>query len=166
VGVATADLYPRFFLIGGFGTDSVEASDFFTAASRAWSVGPSIQWSLFAGGRIRANIEVQSARQEQAAIRFEQALLGALREVEDALVARSRERLRRDELARSVSAQRRALELANERYLQGLADFLSVLDAQRSLYAAQDALARSEQALATSAIALYKALGGGWSPEP
>jgi multidrug efflux system outer membrane protein len=165
VGVATADLYPRFFLSGSFGSESLDASDFLTPASRAWSFGPSISWSLFQGGRIRANIEAQNARQEQAAIRFEQTLLGALRDVEDALVAHARDQLRRAELARAAALQRRSVELAQERYAQGLADFLVVLEAQRFLYAAEDAVAQVEQAVATDAIALYKAVGGGWAAE-
>ncbi len=164
VGVATADLYPRFFLFGSFGAESLDASDAFTAASRTWSVGPSVRWSLFEGGRIRANVEVRNARQEEAAVRFEQAVLASLRDVEDALVSRGREQVRRAALARSEESQRRAVVLANERYVQGLADLLAVLDAQRRLYEAQDALVLSEQALATHAIALYKALGGGWTP--
>lgn len=165
IGVATADLYPRFFLSGSIGSESIDASDFLTPASRAWSFGPSISWSLFQGGRIRANIEVQNARQEQAAIRFEQTLLGALRDVEDALVAHSRDQVRRADLARAAALQRRAVELAQERYLQGLADFLVVLEAQRFLYAAEDAVAQAEQSVATDAIALYKAVGGGWKTE-
>lgn len=165
VGAATADLYPRFFLAGNFGVNSVASSDLFTAASRAWAVGPTVQWSLFQGGRIRANIEVQNARQERAALRFERALLGALQEVEDALISRSRERLRRAELEKAVASQRRAVELAEFRYAEGLIDFLAVLDARRSLYVAQDALVLSQQATTTMAVALYKALGGGWPLE-
>jgi NodT family efflux transporter outer membrane factor (OMF) lipoprotein len=165
IGVATADLYPRFFIAGSFGTDSVTASDLFTAASRSWSFGPAIRWSLFQGGRIRANIEVQNARQEQAILRFEQTLLGALRDVEDALVAHAREQRRRASLAQAVALQQRSVELADQRYLQGLVDFLSVVDAQRALFLAQDALVQSEQAIASNTIALYKALGGGWSPD-
>jgi outer membrane protein TolC len=162
VGVATADLYPRFFLTGAFGVNSLSSSDLFTAASRAWSFGPSVQWSLFQGGRIRANIEAQNARQEQAATRFEQTLLVALRDVEDALVAHSKEQRRRILLAGAVASQRRAAALARERYTQGLVDFLAVLEAERSLYGAQDALADSERAIAIDTIALYKAVGGGW----
>jgi outer membrane protein, multidrug efflux system len=165
IGVATADLYPRFFLTGAFGFNSIDAGDVFTSASRAWSFGPSIRWSLFQGGRIRANIEVQNAREEQAALRFEQTLLGALRNVEDALVAHAKEQQRRAALSQAVTSQHRAVALANERYTQGLVDFLTVLEAQRSLFAAQDALAQSEQAIATNTIALYKAVGGGWKPE-
>jgi NodT family efflux transporter outer membrane factor (OMF) lipoprotein len=164
IGVATADLYPRFFLLGSVGSESVGISDFLDAASWTWSVGPSIRWSLFQGGRIRARIRVEDARQEQAALRFEQTLLGALRDVEDALIAHSREQARRDLLARAVDLERRAVELADQRYTEGLVDFLSVLEAQRALYTADDALVQSQQVIATNAIALYKAVGGGWSP--
>jgi len=166
IGVATADLYPRFFLTGAFGLQSVGASDFATAASRLWSVGPQIQWALFQGGRIRASIEVQNARQEQAALHFEQSLLGALKDVEDALVLHAREQVRRGTLAQAVAAQQRAADLADQRYAQGLVDFLNVLDAQRQLYLAQDALIQSERAVATNSIALYKAVGGGWTVDP
>lgn len=162
IGVATAELYPRFFLTGGIGLQSVDASDVATAASRLWSVGPQVQWALFQGGRIRANIEVQNARQEQAVIRFERTLLGALKDVEDALVLHAREQTRYVTLARAIAAQQKAVELADQRYAQGLVDFLNVLDAQRQLYVAQDALVQSERAVVTHSIALYKAVGGGW----
>ena len=165
IGVATADLYPKFFLAGSFGFDSVTTGDLFTAASRTWSFGPAIRWPLFEGGRIKANIEVQNARQEQASIRFEQTLLNALRDVEDALVAHSREQRRRAALAQAVTFQKRAYELAEQRYTQGLVDFLTVVDAQRSLFLAQDAHVQSEQAIAFHTIALYKAVGGGWKPD-
>ena len=97
-------------------------------------------------------------------IRFEQSLLGALKDVEDALVLHAREQTRRATLARAVAAQQKAVELADQRYAQGLVDFLNVLDAQRQLYMAQDALVQSERAVITHTIALYKAVGGGWQP--
>ena len=96
---------------------------------------------------------------------YEQAVLGALEEVENALSAHTRERRRRESLGASVVANRRAVELATERYVSGLESFLSVLDARRSLYAAEDRLASSETAVVTSLIAVYKALGGGWDPD-
>lgn len=164
VGVATADLYPRFFLAGSFGVESLESSDLLTAAARAWSFGPSIRWPLFQGGRIRANVEAHDARREQAEIRFERAVLGALRDVEDALVTLGREQARRAALARAADSRRRAVELAGRQYAEGLADFLSVLDAERALYETEDLLVRSQEAAAAAAIALYKAVGGGWAP--
>ncbi|HXG63330.1 MAG TPA: efflux transporter outer membrane subunit [Planctomycetota bacterium] len=164
VGAAAADLYPRFFLLGFFRTESLETSDLFTAASRAWSFGPSIQWPFFQGGRIRARVEAQDARREQAAIRFERAVLGALQDVEDALVTLAREQTRRAALSRAAESRRRAVELAGRQYAEGLADLLSVLDAERALYETEDLLVRSEEAVSAAAIALYKAVGGGWTP--
>jgi outer membrane protein TolC len=88
--------------------------------------------------------------------------LTALEEVENALSAHGRELLRQESLSASVAANRRALELATDRYASGLEDFLSVLDAQRSVYAAEDQLVQSEKNTAVTLIAIYKALGGGW----
>jgi NodT family efflux transporter outer membrane factor (OMF) lipoprotein len=162
IGVATADLYPKFSLTGAFSLDSVSAGDFLKWGSRAWSVGPTIQWSIFQGGRIRAKIEVENARQEQAAIVYERSILIALQEVEDALIAYAKEQAHRAELSESVAANVKAVDLANQRYTQGFTDFLSVLDAQRSLYVSQDALLQSERRISEHLVALYKALGGGW----
>jgi NodT family efflux transporter outer membrane factor (OMF) lipoprotein len=162
IGVATADLYPKFSLTGLFQQESVTASDFAKWGSRAWSVGPTIQWSIFQGGRIRARIDVENARQEQAAIVYEKSILVALQEVEDALIAYAKEQAHRAEVSASVKANERAVDLANQRYTQGLVDFLNVLDAQRSLYVSQDALVQSEQRISEHLVALYKALGGGW----
>src|SRR5882672_1109491 len=165
IGVATAELYPKFSLTGFFALESVKASDFAKWGSRAWSVGPTIQWSLFQGGRIRARIEVENARQEQAAIVYEKSILVALQEVEDALIAYAKEQAHRAELSDSVAANLKAVDLANQRYTQGLVDFLSVLDAQRSLYVTQDALVQSERQISQDLVILYKALGGGWERE-
>ena len=161
IGVATADLFPRFNLIGSFGRRSNDLSSF-NASSQFWSGGLGFQWPILAGGRIRANIRVQEARQEQALLQYRKAILTALEEVENALSAHGRELLRKESLSASVAANRRALELANERYTSGLESFLAVLDAQRSLYAAEDQLVQSERNVAVALIAVYKALGGGW----
>jgi multidrug efflux system outer membrane protein len=165
IGVATAELYPKFSLTGFFALESITASDFAKWGSRAWSVGPTIQWSIFQGGRIRAKIEVENARQEQAAIAYERSILVALQEVEDALIAYAKEQAHRAELSDSVTANVKAVDLANQRYTQGLVDFLSVLDAQRSLYGSQDALVQSERRISEHLVSLYKALGGGWELE-
>ena len=161
IGVATADLFPRFNLLGSFGRRSDDLGDF-DASSQFWSAGFGFRWPILAGGRIRANIRVQEARQEQALLQYEKAILTALEEVENALSAHGRELRRRDSLGASVAANRRALELATDRYASGLEDFLSVLDAQRSVYAAEDQLVQSEKNTAVTLIAIYKALGGGW----
>jgi NodT family efflux transporter outer membrane factor (OMF) lipoprotein len=162
IGVAKADLFPRFNLLGSFGRRSNDLAGL-NASSQFWSGGLGFQWPIFAGGRIRANIRVQEARQEQALLQYQKAVLTALEEVENALSAHSRELTRQESLRASVAANRRALELANERYTSGLENFLAVLDAQRSVYAAEDQLVQSERNVAVALIAVYKALGGGWS---
>jgi outer membrane protein, multidrug efflux system len=162
IGVATADLFPRFALTGTLGVAATDAADVFTGASRFWSIGPQVIWPLFAGGRIRANIRVQEARQEVALAGYEQAVLVALEDTETALVRYGQEQARRQALERAVDASQLAVSLSRELYTRGLQDFLTVLDTQRALYATQDQLVQSEQAVAANLIALYKALGGGW----
>jgi NodT family efflux transporter outer membrane factor (OMF) lipoprotein len=165
VGVATADLFPRFFLTGAAGLQSLNASDFFTGGSRFWSIGPSMQWPIFSAGRIRQNIKVQNAREEQSLIRYEQAVLTSLEEVDNALVSCGKEQEHHQALVQSEVANRRAVELADERYRSGLVDFLNVLDTQRALLDVQDELARSERTMDQNLVRLYKALGGGWEGE-
>lgn len=162
IGVATADLFPRFSLTGTLGVAAIDAGKVFTGASRFFSIGPQMVWPIFAGGRIRANVHVQEARQGAALARYEQTVLGALEETEDALVAYGEEHARQQRLAEAVDASQVALTLSRELYLRGLVDFLTVLDSQRSLYAAQDQRVQSERTLIVSLITLYKALGGGW----
>jgi multidrug efflux system outer membrane protein len=162
IGAAAADLFPRFSLTGIFGLQSLDLSDLAEWPSRFWTTGAAISWPVFDAGRIRANIQVQDARQEQALARYERTILRSLEEVENALVGYAREQERRSLLVEAVQADREALELANERYTAGLTDFLNVILAQRALYVSQDALAQSEIAVIVNLIALYKALGGGW----
>jgi NodT family efflux transporter outer membrane factor (OMF) lipoprotein len=162
IGSAMADLFPKFSLTGLAGLQSISASDWFTGRSRYWSVGPTITWPIFDAGRIRANIEIRNAQQEQALNQYEKTVLAALGDVEKSLVNYSREQARQRSLTDAVAANRRAVEMANELYVRGLNDFLNVLDTQRSLYAAENDLAQSEATMAANLVALYKALGGGW----
>jgi len=162
VGVATADLFPRFFLTGNAGWQSLNASDLVSPQSRAFRFGPSIQWPVFDAGRIRANIRAQNARQEQALAQYEKTVLTSLEDVENSLVAYSKEQVTRNHLAQAVDANRRAVEISNELYTKGLVDFLNVLVNQRNLFQLQEQLALSEQAVCTNLVALYKSLGGGW----
>jgi NodT family efflux transporter outer membrane factor (OMF) lipoprotein len=162
VGVATADLYPKFSIAAFLGLQSVNSSDLLKWPSRAWSIGPSVAFPIFQGGQIRANIEVQSARREQARIGFEKAFLSALGEVEDALVAYLQEWERRRSIGEAVASNERAVRLANDRYTKGLTGFLDVLESERTLYGAQQQLAQSDVQLSLNLVALYKSLGGGW----
>src|SRR5262249_7785387 len=152
IGVAKADLFPRFNIIGSFGRRSNDLASL-DASSQFWSAGFFFQWPIFAGGKIRANIRVQEAPQEQAALEDQKALLIALEEVENALSAHGRELRREGSLRSAVAANRHALELATERYTSGLESFLSVLDAQRSVYAAEDQLVQSQRSVAVALIA-------------
>ncbi len=162
IGVATADLFPRFSIVASFGRRSEDAVDLGSGSSQLWAIVPGFRWPILSGGRIRANIRVHEARQEQALRQYQKAVLVAVEEVENALSAHLRDQRRQADLRASVAASRRALELATERYTGGLESFLSVLDAQRSLYAAEDLLVQSESDTAIDLIAVYKALGGGW----
>jgi NodT family efflux transporter outer membrane factor (OMF) lipoprotein len=162
VGAATADLYPKFSLTGAIGLQSISASDWFTAQSRFWSIGPTISWPVFDAGRIRANIEIRSAQQEQALKLYEKSVLTALEDVETALVNYGQEQIRYRSLLDAVAANRRAAQMADDLYVQGLVPFLNVLDAQRTVYASESDLALSEANMASNLVALYKALGGGW----
>jgi multidrug efflux system outer membrane protein len=166
IGVATADLFPRFSLLGLLGLQSSSLSDLVSAESRYWSAGPSVLWPVFDAGRIRANIQVQNARQEQALVIYEQTVLQSLEDVENALVAYSKEHATRGSLAKTVDASRRAAEIARELYKKGLVDFLNVLQSESALYQAQDQLTQSEQRLSTALVSLFKALGGGWEILP
>ena len=162
IGVATADLFPKFSLTGDVGLQSVGTSDWFTGGSRFWSAGPTVQWRIFDMGRIRANIRIQNARQEQALAGYELSVLSAMEDVENALTAYAKEQTRRESLVTAAEASQQALDISQQLYKNGLADFLRVLDAQRSLYANQEALVLSDQDVAQDLVALYKALGGGW----
>ena len=165
IGVAKADLFPKFSLTGLAGVQSVSAGTWFSYASRYWDAGPSVQWELFEAGSIVANIHVQNARQEEALNQYEQTVLVALQDVESALTAYAREQVRRESLLQSVQADQQALDLATQLYKSGLADFLRVLDSETSLYTAQDSLVQSDQTVSLDLVQLYKALGGGWQNE-
>jgi NodT family efflux transporter outer membrane factor (OMF) lipoprotein len=162
IGIATADLFPKFSLTGSLGLQSSEPKDLLNYGSRFWSFGPTVKWPVFDAGKIRANIQVQNERESQALARYEKAVLTALEETENALVNYSREQLRRESLSTAAAANRRAVELANELYSKGLADFLNVLEAQRALYLSEDQLVQSERVVSANLVAVYKALGGGW----
>ncbi|PKN88805.1 MAG: RND transporter [Deltaproteobacteria bacterium HGW-Deltaproteobacteria-1] len=163
VGVATADLYPKFKMSGTIGLDALSIGNLFLSGSRNYSFGPSITIPLFAGGSIRKNIDVQSALQEQYLIAYETAVLNALEEVENALVAYTEEQSRRQWLIDAATAAKLAAQLAKIKYESGITDFTSVLDADRSLLSAEDDLAQSEGKVTANLIRLYKALGGGWT---
>ncbi|MBM4065517.1 MAG: TolC family protein, partial [Planctomycetes bacterium] len=166
IGMATADWFPKFSLTGSFGFQTEDINAFSIIHSRLWSFGPTVRWPIFDAGRIRANIRVQNARQEQALLNYEKAVLTSLEDVENALVAYTAEQVRRQNLTEAVNANRRAVELANELFSKGLVNFLNVLDAERSLCKSEEELVQNERSVSLNLVILYKALGGGWETEP
>jgi len=162
IGVATAELFPKFSLLGTGGLQSLSASDWFTGGSKYWTAGPTMTWRLIDIGHVRSQIQAANAHAEQTLAAYEKTVLVAFADVENALVAYANEQTRQHALAEAVAANQRALELANKRYTAGLDNFLNVLDAERSLYQVEDQLADSERAVTSNLVALYKALGGGW----
>ncbi len=162
IGAATADLYPKFTLNGSIGLEALSLTNL---SSAVWSLagGPKITWAIFKGGAIRQNIEVQSALQEQYLLAYEAAVLTALEEVENALVAYAEVQRRRQSLGEAANAARKAVGLARQKYEAGLTDFNNVLDAQRSLLSFQEQLAQCEGNISSNLVRLYKALGGGWA---
>ena len=162
VGVATAQLYPRFTILGTFGFDATKFSKLASWPARYYSLGPGVTWPIFDAGRIRANIRVQNEAVKQYLSDYDQTVLNAMGEVEDTLVDYSREQQRHQALDEAVAADQQAVDLARQQYQQGVVDFLTVLEAERSLYGAEDARARSEIQISSDLVALYKALGGGW----
>ncbi len=162
IGVAEANFYPSFTLTGSVGMQSLQWSNLFSLNSRLYAFGPSINIPIFEGGRLKATLALTQEQQKEAAVVYQSTVLNAWHEVDNSLSAYTAEQRRRDQLAEAVAQNRRAVALAQSRYQQGVADFLQVLDAQRSLFATQQALAESTTAVDTDLVAIYKALGGGW----
>jgi multidrug efflux system outer membrane protein len=162
IGVAVADLYPHVTISGSLGFRASDLRDWFNPLSGFWSFGPGVSWSLFNTGANLANIDIRKALADQTILAYRKTVLTAMQEVENALIASAKEQERRKALVDAVAANRKAVELSTDLYSQGETEFLNVLNAQRSLYATEDALGDSEAAMSTDLIALYKALGGGW----
>jgi multidrug efflux system outer membrane protein len=162
IGVAQADLYPHFSLTAVAGLESLYFSSFGNGSSGYYQIGPGVTWRIFDAGRIRFEVQAESARTAAATAAYERTVLDAFRDVETALVSYANIKVRRNELAAESAADAQATDIAKLLYKRGVESFLPVLDAERSLYAADDALAVSERDSAIALIALYKSLGGGW----
>ena len=163
-GEARSEFFPRVVLFGSAGRQASQLHDITLGIGNFFSAGPAISLPVFTGGRIRSEIRVQDARLKQATIAYRATILSALEETEDALISYSQEQSRRERLESAVKSNEEAVQLSSETYRAGLTDFLSVLDAERELYANEDLLAQSRATQAVNLIALYKALGGGWQP--
>jgi NodT family efflux transporter outer membrane factor (OMF) lipoprotein len=166
VGVAVADFYPRITLSGSVAMQAIQfhyLGSWYNASTYAF--GPSVSLPIFEGGRLRRVLELRKQQEQEAAITYQRTVLNALHEVDNALTAYDAEQRRRDRLEQAVAQNRRALRLAQDRYAQGVADFLSVLTAEQNLLAAEQQLTNSVTNVSTDLVQIYKALGGGWETD-
>jgi multidrug efflux system outer membrane protein len=161
IGIATADLFPRVSFVGSVGLQADTFAGLGKSGADRWNFGPRITWAALDLGRVLARVKAADARAEASLAIYERTVLLALEETENALVDFGREQSRQQFLQTSAQASQTAANLAHQRFEGGIADFLSVLDAERTLLEAQDRLAASQTRTATAFVAVYKALGGG-----
>lgn len=162
IGVAVGDLFPRVTFVGTIALEGSSFGNLTTKGSDSYSFGPKINWAFLDMGRVYARIKAADARAESSLDQYQQTILNALEETENALVNYNQERIRRASLATAAQASERANKLAHLRFEAGVAEFLTVLDTELRLLQDQSELAQSETATATALTAVYKALGGGW----
>ena len=162
IGVSVADLYPSISLLGSFGLSATSLSS--SARTLTWGIGPSLVWNVFDYGRLRNTVRVQDARFQELYEQYQDAVLRAAREVDDAAVGFARTREQIPLLAESVKAAQRSLNIATLQYREGLTDFQRVLDSQRTFFSQQELLVSTQGSLMLNLVAIYKAIGGGWEP--
>ena len=165
IGVAKADLFPRVSLSGFLGFTAGRGSQIGSSAANAWALGPSITWAAFDLGSVRARLRGADAEADGALATYEQQVLLALEESENAFSDYGKRQQRLVSLIRQSESSRAAADLAAIRYREGTVDFLVLLDAQRERLAAEDSQAQAEVDLYRGIVAIYKALGGGWQPD-
>jgi outer membrane protein, multidrug efflux system len=163
VGVAVAQFYPDISLTGQIGLRGTHASDLTRWSHLFYSFGPAVSLPVFQGGALVANLKMSRAQQAQAALDYRKTVLLALRDVDNALAVYRTDQARRTALERSTAAQQDAFELARDSYRKGLVSFITVLDAERQLSQVRQQYAQGTTQVSTDLVALYKALGGGWS---
>lgn len=162
IGVAEAQLFPQFSLTGGLTWQASQVKAWFDGQNRSSSFGPAMTWPFFQGGATVSNVHAQQALRDQAFITYQQTVLTALQEVENAITSFSEEQKHYVALNDAVTADHKAVDLSLQLFREGQTDFLSVLTAQRTLYTDDSALTQSRESLVADLIALYEALGGGW----
>ncbi|HZR38093.1 MAG TPA: efflux transporter outer membrane subunit [Nevskia sp.] len=169
VGVATSDLFPRVNVTGFVGFLSGDVGRLFNASAgsdaRAWSVTPSVSWAAFDFGTVKARLRAAKAQNDELAANYEKVVLAALEDTENSFVAYGKQQAQLKSLSEQAEASRRAAELAEIQYREGVADFLTLLDAQRTQLEAEDAVAQAQTAVNVDVVAIYKALGGVGQPE-
>ncbi|MGI4985290.1 MAG: efflux transporter outer membrane subunit [Janthinobacterium lividum] len=162
-GIAVAAFYPDVSLTGSFGTEGLQFSDLFSLYDRSFSIGPSIDLPLFKGGRLKGTLHLRESAQREAALSYRKTVLQAWRDVDDALTAYANAQLQSRQLAAAVEDDKAALTIARQRFAQGTVSYLDLNTAQTSVLSSEDALIRSDLAIRTDLVSLYKALGGGWA---
>ena len=163
IGVATAALYPRFSLGGSFALQSRQFDTLFNSSSATWLLGAPMQWNLFSGGQVQGNIQVQEEKTRQLLLRYENSVLSAIEEVENAISGYDLHQEQSRYLREAVSATAESVDLVLTQYTNGLTDFNNVFVTQRELLAQQGKLLASEARTVINLVSLYKALGGGWT---
>jgi NodT family efflux transporter outer membrane factor (OMF) lipoprotein len=162
IGEAKAEFFPKISLSGSFALQAIKFKDLGNFGSRTFGLGPSVTIPIFEGGKLKGQLELREAAQKEAAINYQKSVLQAFHDVDNALIAYRAEQQRNDRLTAQAKQAELALGLAQQRFREGLSDFLEVLTAQRTLLSAQQQLADSTTTISTNLVALYKALGGGW----
>lgn len=162
IGVAIGSFYPTVQLNGTVGFDALDLKNLWKGSSLQYMVGPSVTLPIFAGGRLKSTLKLREAQQQEAAVLYHKTVLQAWHDVVNALVAYRLEQQRRSRLKSQENHSRQALTLARARYSDGVADFLTVLDAQRSLLQASQQYVTSTTNVSLNLVQLFKALGGGW----
>ena len=160
IGVATADLFPKVTFVGSISLEASTLSSMGATGSDAYSLGPRISWAALDLGRVYARIKAADARAEADLERYQQTVLAALEETENALVSYNKTKVKQNFLASAVKSSLKAYELAQLRFNEGVTDFLTVLDSQLRLLQDQNQLAQSRTETATKLVAVYKSLGG------
>ncbi len=160
-GVATAELFPRINVTGFVGFLSGDVSSLFKSGSHAWAISPSVTWPGLDLGSAHARLRAQEARQDESRAAYDQAVLRAVEDLQNAVVAYRERQQEVVSLSQQVSAARRAADLAHIRYKEGRIDFLRVLDAERTRLEAEDALTQAQTNANIDVVSIYKALGGG-----
>lgn len=162
IGVAVASFFPSFNLLGMFGIESSATQDLFTTAARTYILGGMVQVPIFQGGKLVENLHLAKEKQKEAMVAYDKTVLQAFEDVDNALTDYDKEQQRRVLLTRAVDANQHAFALAQDRYTQGIATYIDVLNAQQNVLTSQRQLQDSTAAVSTDLVSLYLALGGGW----
>ena len=162
---AEADFYPKFFINGSISYEAPKIGNIVKSQYGTWSVGPSATWNIFQAGKTVFNVEMQKGVVAQMGANWKSAVLTAIKEVEDALVASAKERERIGYINRLVENNRKAFDLSSTLYSEGEIEFLDLLVSQRSMLQSEQNQISSRQLFISHIISLYKSLGGGWTME-